>query len=245
MINVVLMAGFGKRFSDAKYKISKPLLPVSDKPMIVRAVESMPKNDKWIFVVRDEHLKEKKVINILKSIAPDVRIMVNPNSTSQLSSALIPKEYYNDEPLFIGACDIGMIYNQEEFRKLIKSGKADVISFSFTKQFNLSKNPQAYGWLKQDKDMRVNGISVKVPISDDPFNDYAITGAFVFKSGKYFIELADEIIKRNIKVNNEYYVDSTIGIACERGDKVVSFPVKLICWGTPAEYEENKNYFKQ
>ena len=241
MINVVLMAGFGKRFSDAGYTQSKPLLPILGKPMIIRAVECMPKNDKWIFVVRDEHLKEKEVFDTLKSVGKDVNVIVNPNSTSQLGSALIPKEHYGDESLFVGACDFGMVYDQAEFKRVIESGEADMVVLSFTGQENLSRNPTAWGWLRQSKDMRISGVSVKVPISETPEKDYAITGSFAFKSGKYFLKLAEEIIKRDIKVKGEYYIDSMIGLACELGHKVVSFPITYIGWGTPTDYEENKN----
>lgn len=243
MINVVLMAGFGKRFADAGYKESKPLLPVSGKPMIVRAAQCMPKNDRWIYVVRDEHVKEKEVVDALKSTGKNVKIMVNPNSTSQLGSAMIPKEYYDKESLFVGACDFGMIYDEKAFKKLMESGTADMVVFSFTGQPNLARKPEAWGWLRQDENMNIKGVSVKVPISDSPQNDYAITGSFAFKSGTYFLELAEEIIKRDIKVKGEYYIDSMIGLACELGHRVVSFPVTYIGWGVPEDYEENKNYF--
>lgn len=239
MVNIVLMAGKGQRFGDAGYKQSKPLIPVSGKPMIIRAVESMPKADKWVFVVRQDHLEEKEVIETLKSVAKDVTVMVDPNPTGQLNSCLVAKQYYdNNEPMFVGACDFGMVYNEAEFKQMINSGQADLISFSFTKQPNLSRNPQAWGWLKQDGQMTIHGVSVKIPISENPFNDYAITGSFAFKSGKYFLALADELIKRDIKVKGEYYIDSMIQLACELGHKVFSFPVKYIGWGVPADYEE-------
>ncbi len=239
MINIVLMAGKGQRFADAGYKQSKPLIPVSGKPMIVRAVESMPKADKWVFVVRQDHLDEKEVIDTLKSVGKDVSILVDPNPTGQLNSCLVAKEYFNnDQPMFIGACDFGMVYDEAKLNHLMDSGQADMVSFSFTKQPNLPRNPQAWGWLKQDSNMDIQGVSVKIPISETPFNDYAITGSFAFKSGKYFLELAVELIKRDIKVKGEYYIDSMIQLACELGHRVKSFPVKYIGWGVPADLEE-------
>ncbi len=239
MINVILMAGKGQRFSEAGYKQSKPLIPVSGKPMIVRAVESMPKADKWVFVVRQEHLEEKEVIDTLKSVAKDVKVLVDPNPTGQLNSCLVTKEYFNNnEPLFVGACDFGMVYDQEKFQQLITSGTADLVSFSFTEQPNLSRNPQAWGWLKQDDQMHISGVSVKIPISKNPYSDYAITGSFAFKSGRYFLNLAEELIKRDIKVKGEFYIDSMIALACELKHNVISFPVKYIGWGVPADYEE-------
>ena len=240
MTNVVLMAGKGQRFADAGYTIAKPLLPVSGKPMILRALECMPPADRWVFVVReDHHAQEKEVIDALRSVSNNTTILVDPNPTGQLNSCLVAKEHYdNDEPLFVGACDFGMVYNAEDYLSVMKRPGVDVVVWSFTGQPNLSRNPQAWGWLKQDAHNKVSGVSVKIPLSDDPFHDFAITGSFSFKSGKYFLELAEELMRRGIKVKNEFYIDSMLGVAIERGDNVVSFPVQYIGWGTPADYEE-------
>ena len=239
MTNVVLMAGSGKRFSDAGYKQSKPLIPVSGKAMIIQAVKSMPKADKWVFVIREEHQKEQEVLDTLKSVAKNVTILVDPKPIGQLNSALVAKKYYNnDEPLFVGACDLGMIWDEKEYNKLMKSN-ADMITWSFTQQPNLTRNPQAWGWLKQDENKKIHGVSVKIPLHEDCFNDFAIVGSFTFKSGKLFLQLAKELIKRGETVKGEYYIDSMIGVAIDQGKKVMSFPVKkYIGWGVPADYEE-------
>lgn len=239
MINVILMAGHGKRFSEAGYKQSKPLIPVSGKPMILQAVKSMPKADKWVFVVREEHMQEKEVIDALKSVAENVSIIIDPNPLGQLNSCLVAKEFYdNDESLFVGACDLGMVWNEQEYSQLINSD-AEMIVWSFTQQPNLTRNPQAWGWLKQNEQKQISGVSVKVPVSSDPFNDFAIVGSFSFKSGKLFLKLADELMRRGETVKGEYYIDSMTQVAVELGHKVMSFPVgKYIGWGVPADYEE-------
>jgi dTDP-glucose pyrophosphorylase len=240
MNNIVLMAGSGKRFSDAGYKQSKPLIPVSGKPMIVQAVKSMPKASAWVFVVRQEHLEEKEVIDTLKHLAKDVTILVDPNPIGQLNSCLVARDRYErEEPMFVGACDLGMVYGERDFKRATQGeGAPDMLVFSFTKQPNLPRNPQAWGWLKQDEGMNISGVSVKVPISDEPYNDYAIVGSFWFKSGVHFQRIADELMRRGITVKGEYYIDSMIGVALDMGYKVKSFPVKYIGWGVPADYEE-------
>ncbi|OGZ53136.1 MAG: hypothetical protein A3B25_03300 [Candidatus Ryanbacteria bacterium RIFCSPLOWO2_01_FULL_48_26] len=242
MTNVVLMAGKGKRFSDAGYTISKSLLPVSGKPMIVRAVECMPPADKWVFVVREDHLKEQDIIEALKSVAKDVIVLVDPNPIGQLNSCLVAKEYYdNGEPVFIGACDFGMRYDLRAYEKLLDSKnpeRPDVIAWSFTEGQNLARNPEMFGWLEQDADGWVRGVSVKVPVSADPFHDFAVTGSFTFASGKAFLKIAEELMRRGIKVKNEFYIDSMLGLAAEMGYRVKSFPVAYASWGTPVDYEE-------
>lgn len=239
MINIVLLAGKGQRFVDAGYTVPKPLLPVRGKPMIIQATKGMPQADKWVFVIKEEHLQEKELLEVLKSVGPDVSMIIDPNPIGQLNSCLVAREYYdNEEPIFIGACDFDMVYDRTAYSDLMHNGDASVISWSFTHHPGLVRNPQAWGWLKQDDQGVISAVSVKVPISDDPFNDFAITGSFSFRSGKEFIHFAEELIRRDMKVKNEFYIDSLIGIALEEKKKVVSFPVEYIGWGTPADYEE-------
>lgn len=238
--NIILMAGKGSRFAEQGYKLSKPLIPVSNKPMIVRAVESMPVAKSWTFVIREDHLDEKDVLDTLKSVSDNVNLIVDENPVGQLNSCLVAKDFYlNDEPMFIGACDLGMVYDKTKFSNLIESDDFDMVVFSFTNQPNLSRNPNAWGWLRVKEDNLISGVSVKVPISDTPEKDFAITGSFAFKSGEIFQKIADELIKREIKVKNEFYIDSMIEVAIDMGYKVVNFPIeKYIGWGTPVDYEE-------
>ena len=41
-VNLIPMAGLGKRFIDKGYKTPKPLILINKKPMFVRAVKSLP-----------------------------------------------------------------------------------------------------------------------------------------------------------------------------------------------------------
>lgn len=242
MVNVVLMAGSGKRFSDAGYTIPKPLLPVLGKPMILQAVQCMPPADRWVFVIREEYLKEEELLETLKSVASNTTVLVDPNPIGQLKSCLVAREHYDaDETVFVGACDFGMTYDLSAYQRLIdphNPTRPSIVSWSFTGQQNLVRNPKAWGWLKQDAGGTISGVSVKVPISDDPLHDYAITGSFTFKSGKDFLTIAEELMRRDIRVNGEFYIDSMLGLGIELGYTAQSFTVTYVGWGTPSDYEE-------
>ena len=47
-------AGLGKRFSDEGYIQPKPLIEVLNKPMILRAVETLPQSPNKVFVIRKD-----------------------------------------------------------------------------------------------------------------------------------------------------------------------------------------------
>jgi NDP-sugar pyrophosphorylase family protein len=75
-INLIPMAGLGKRFENAGYKTPKPLIDINGKPMFVRAVESLPKADKIIFVCLRRHIKKFKLDKIIKSYFPKSIVII-------------------------------------------------------------------------------------------------------------------------------------------------------------------------
>jgi hypothetical protein len=94
-----------------------------------------------------------------------------------------------------------------------------------------------YGWVKNNKNNAVS-ISVKAPISKDPYNDHAIVGTFYFKKVKFFNQALESLIIKGDRINGEYYVDSLMGELIELGLNVKVFEVEdYICWGTPNDYE--------
>ena len=55
----------------------------------------------------------------------------------------------------------------------------------------------------------LSGISIKKPVSDQPMNDHATTGMFGSKVQK-FLELLEEMIFRNDRFDNKFYVDKLL-----------------------------------
>ena len=127
MINLIPMAGKGSRFFEQGYKLSKPLIAVSGTPMIIKVIRDLPKADKWIFIVRQEHL-DSGVDKIIKKEIPDSVFIIDKNPEGQASSCMIAREYLdNYEELFIAACDNGFIYNKDKFKELKSKSDADCI----------------------------------------------------------------------------------------------------------------------
>ncbi len=251
MVNLIPMAGEGKRFSDAGYAMPKPLIEVSGKPMIIRAIESMPKSEKWIFVCREEHIEKYGLEKILTNAVPNCEIITVKNTTQgQLSSCMLAKDVLNaNEEVFIGACDNSMLWDRTKFGALTSDKSIDCALWTFTRQMNLVANPNAWGWVKTDGKNNVSGISVKVPISTDPFNDQAIVGSFWFKSTELFISAAEELIAKNMRTNKEFYIDSIPEVLIAQHKKVVTFTVdKYVGFGTPNDlktYQYWESYFKR
>ncbi|MDI6721042.1 MAG: nucleotidyltransferase [Candidatus Aenigmarchaeota archaeon] len=248
MTNLVPMAGEGRRFSDAGYSTPKPLITVSGEPMIIQAVRGMPASDDWVFVCRKEHIVKYGVDKILRKEIPECRIVIAGKTTEgQASTCLLAKKYIDmNKPLFIGACDNGMVFDGKKWEALTNDESIDAVILTFTRQPNLSRSPLSWGWVEAVGNT-AKRISVKIPVSDDPFNDHAVVGSFWFRSGRIFADAAEEMIRKNIRTNNEFYVDSVLMEIIANGGKVVIFDLEqYIGWGTPAdlkEYEYWENAF--
>jgi len=237
-LTLIPMAGRGSRFANEGYVDPKPLIEVSGKPMIVQAANSLPRSQSHIFVALQDHLDRYPLQKALTSEFPDCKIVpLNEVTEGQaITCGFGLKGVDEDLSLLIAASDNGIIYNREKYQDLINDPNVDAIIFTFRHHVSSRNNPQMYGWVKTSGN-DVEGVSVKVPVSKDPFNDHAIVGTFYFRKVKFFNEALENLVKKNIRVNNEYYVDSMMGILVDLGYKVKVFEVDdYICWGTPDDY---------
>lgn len=237
MANLIPMAGLGSRFSDQGYKLPKPLIPVSGTPMIIKAIREMPESDKWIFVVRKEHVEQYKIDELIKSEIPNaIIISIDYTTEGQAHTCLLAKNYLDpDEPLFIAACDNTSLYNKEKYNELINNPDIDSIVWTFTQRETLKRNPNAWGWYNLEEDNKtIKDISVKVPVSENPYYDHSVVASFYFKKAKDFLDSTNLMIQENHRINNEFYVDSLPNFMKKLGKKSVIFDVDLfICWGKP------------
>ena len=65
-----------------------------------------------------------------------------------------------------------------------------------------------------------------------------MSGTFTFKDTETAKSYISEIVNRNIRVNGEFYVDSAVEVAVERGKNVkADLRPDFIGLGTPEEYE--------
>ncbi len=248
-MNVVIpMAGAGSRFSKEGYSVPKPLIKVDDEHMVIRAVEDLPKGDKYSFILKKEHAEKTNLISTLETRFNNTNIIsIDYLTEGQACTVLLAKDSINNSsPLLVGACDNGMTFDINKFNE--KTSYADALIFTFRKNPTVKRNPKMYGWVQVDKDGKAKKVSVKVPISDNPINDHAVVGSFWFKKGADFVSCSEEMIKFNDRINNEFYIDNCMNYLIKRGLGVYIFEIdKYICWGTPNDlkvYEYWQKFFK-
>ncbi|SCW85532.1 NDP-sugar pyrophosphorylase, includes eIF-2Bgamma, eIF-2Bepsilon, and LPS biosynthesis proteins [Paenibacillus tianmuensis] len=233
---LIPLAGAGSRFVKGNYKDPKPLIPVSGKAMIIQATEGLPAAENHVFVCLKEHLGKYPLAEELKREYSDAKIVsIDQITEGQACTCELGLQDIDLEaPLLIGACDNGMVWDADKYAALINDTEVDAIVFSFRHHVSSQTNPQMYGWIKKDENDFAEKVSVKVPISDDPFNDHAIVGTFYFKKAKYFLAAVKNLYEKNIRVNGEFYVDSCLNEVIANGQKVKVFELEhYVCWGTP------------
>ena len=239
-ITLIPLAGRGSRFAKVGYADPKPLIEVSGKPMIIQAANSLPKTNKYIFVTLREHLDNYPLkAALIKEYTKANITSVNEVTDGQaITCSLGLKDADQSASLLIAATDNGMIYNHAKFQELMNDENVDGIIFTFRQHRSSSQNPEMYGWVKSDNNRDAEKVSIKIPISDNPYEDHAIVGTFWLKKVEYFHLGLKEMLDQNIRVNGEYYVDSLMGELIKLGLNVKVFEVDdYICWGTPDDYE--------
>ena len=238
-ITLLPMAGRGQRFKEEGYKLAKPLLPVSGKPMIVQAFSSLPASSRAVFICQETHLEKSNLENVLKKLTLDSTIIPLKEVTEgqACTCEIGAKEIDDNTPLTISACDTAMVYNRKKFTELIERTDVDVIIWTFKNHPSANNKPEMYGWVKTEGENVVD-VSVKKPLSENPKHDHGIVGTFTFKKSKFFKDALKELYKRNLRINNEFYVDSLFQLLPKMGINCKVFCIDhYICFGTPDEYK--------
>lgn len=236
-INIIPMAGLGSRFSEAGYLLPKALVPVSGNPMLIEAIRLMPKADKWVFIIRQEHINQYAIDKIIKNeISDAVIVSVDKTTEGQASTCMLAVPYVEpDDSIFIAACDNSFLYNNAKYEKLAGDSSVDAIVWTFTKDELLTISPKSWGWVRLNSDGEtIDDMSVKVPVSDTPFSDHAVVATFFFRRAQDFIDAYNLMVQENYRINNEFYVDSLTIFLKKLGKRSVIFDVDLyVGWGKP------------
>lgn len=221
-LNVLIpMAGAGSRFEQAGYTFPKPLIDVNGRPMIQVVVENLNIDANFIFVVRKEHRVKYNLDSVLGLIAPNCKIIETDGLTDGAAcTVLLAKKYIdNDCPLLLANSDQYIEWNSNEFMYKMHEQNLDggILSFEST-------HPK-WSYAKVDKNGYVIEVAEKKPISN-----IATVGVYYWKHGKDFVRFAENMISKNIRVNNEFYVCPVFNEAIINNKKIKTYNIKKM-WG--------------
>ena len=233
-MNVLIpMAGRGSRFATQGYTFPKPLIDVKGKPMIQVVTENLNIKANYTFIVQKEHYEKYSLQHLLNLIAPNCNIVqVDGITEGAACTTLLAKEYIdNDEPLLMANSDQFVEWDSNETLYAFTNGNCDggIITFPAT-------HPK-WSYAKLGDDGYVSEVAEKKPISE-----HATVGIYWWSKGSDYVKYAEQMIEKDIRVNNEYYVGPVFNEAIQDGKKVRIKEIdKEGMWGigTP----EDLNYF--
>lgn len=231
-LNVLIpMAGAGSRFQQQGYTFPKPLIEVNGKPMIEVVVRNLNIEANYIFLVQNEHYEKYNLKYLLNLIAPNCKIVkVDGITQGAACTTLLAKEFIdNDNPLVIANSDQYIDWNSNECMYAFSADDIDGGILTFE-----SSHPK-WSYAKLNDTGFVSEVAEKQVISE-----HATVGVYYWRKGSDYVKFAEQMISKNIRVNNEFYVCPVFNEAIIDNKKIRIKKVEQM-WGigTP----EDLNYF--
>jgi dTDP-glucose pyrophosphorylase len=226
---LIPMAGNGSRFFNAGYKDPKPLIDVDGKPMIQRVVENIEIPGNYIFIVQAEHYKRYNLEVVLTRLVPGCKIIqVDGVTDGAARTALLSKQYIdNQRPLIIANSDQLLDWDSSEFMsQLLEMGSDGNMAL-----FLANEEKWSYAKIKNN---RIVEVAEKVVISNN-----ASTGIYGWTKGSDYVKYAEQMINKNIRVNNEFYICPVYNEAIQDNKRILPiFVDAMYGLGTPEDLEK-------
>ena len=221
-MNVLIpMAGAGSRFEKAGYTFPKPLIDVNGKPMIQLVTENLNVEARHIYIVQQSHYQKYNLQQLLTLISPGcVIVQVDGITEGAACTTLLAKEFINsDEPLVIANSDQVFEWDSNEFMYSMVADEVDggILTFEAT-------HPK-WSFAKLGEHGFVTEVAEKNPISN-----IATAGVYYWRKGSDYVKYAEQMIEKDIRTNNEFYVCPVYNEACNDGQKVKVFHIDRM-WG--------------
>jgi NDP-sugar pyrophosphorylase family protein len=239
MTSIILAAGAGKRVANYS-KTSKPNIPIGNLKLWEYS-KNLARGGSSILITRtavgiEEVTSEE--INVI-----EIEGMTQGQAmTAKIGLKGIPKSdsnpvhiFSSDNVMCAGATDLAM-------KQVII---ADLVVWTVSGYPPAQSAPDQYSWLAVDERGNVQGVVAKSAPSDSK-SAPLIIGNFTFKSSEIAKELIRELENNDVRINGEFYLDSVIETAIQKGLKVTYIEVKsFFAIGTEQEFNTYNYYWKK
>jgi dTDP-glucose pyrophosphorylase len=200
MLNVVIpLAGLGSRFAKAGYSLPKPLIPVHGVPMIRLVIDNVRPTGphRFVFICQRAHTQQFGLRQSLEAWSPGCAVVELDGVTEGAAcTVLTAREFIDsddalmiansDQYVDIAIDDYLRAMTEEDLDGLIMTMWADDPKWSFAR-------------------LDARGL-VDLVVEKEVVSNCATVGIYNFKAGRDFVRAADDMIAKNLRVNNEFYV---------------------------------------
>lgn len=230
------MAGEGSRFAKAGWTTPKPLIELRGVPLFQRAIGSVAiegADMKYSFIVRQEHIDNQHIDQLIKALEPQARIFsVLKTTRGAVETCLVAEDAIGDDDAVV-VMDCDLEFRSQRYNELVAqalslpAADADggaLVSFE-------SENPR-YSFAQVDAEGRVLRTAEKEPISS-----HALCGAYFFGSGKDFKRIAHRLLDDGTCTKPEFYVSLLYNYLLAEGKTVrLATMEEYHSYGTPEEF---------
>lgn len=214
---IIPMAGAGSRFSQAGYQLPKPLIDVAGEPMISRVMDNLGTNHQYWFIVQKAVWAEHSVqlTKAAQKCAMHTFLLTDGLTQGAAETCLLAERMWDpEEPLMIANCDQVQDWDSDHFYDWFLRTPSDgsIITFYSNSIKNSYVKIDNLGWVVEAREKEV-------------ISNLATTGVYVWRKAKYFSKAAHDMISRNIRVNNEFYVCPVYNFNLMMGHKINTYHI--------------------
>jgi len=236
---VIPMAGEGSRFRQAGYTISKPLIPIKGKPMIMWVLDNLRSKIPEVQKRIEYHLiVRSQVMDELKDLSGVVLHPIPSLTDGAACTVLTVREELmkDNNPLLIANSDQYLEWSFDNFLETCVNPGYDGCISTF---YNPDSNDTKWSFAQLDN----NGLVTKVA-EKEYIGPNATTGIYYWQDGSKFVKYVDEMIEKNERVKNEFYVCPVYNYLMRDGGKIrVSDCKKMWGLGIPEDLEKFRKEF--
>ena len=214
------MAGKGSRFTEAGYKDPKPLISVFGRPMIQVVLDNLRPNQdhRFILICQNSHLIEYGFDEFIHQNYPgSITIGIDFYTEGAACTVLLAKEYINsNDSLMIANCDQFVDVSIDQYLREIDRLNLDGLIMTMT------SSDKKWSFVRFNTLGKIVGLVEKEVVSDQ-----ATVGIYNFKKGSDFVWASEQMISKNLRVGNEFYVAPVYNEMISRGDQLGIFNIGL------------------
>jgi dTDP-glucose pyrophosphorylase len=229
--NVLIpMAGLGSRFAEKGYSLPKPLIKIFGKPMIQHVIDSIDIDGNYIFIVQKDHRVKYHLDDVLDEMVPGCSIVeVNGLTDGAARTTLFAKDLINnDTPLVIANSDQVVVWHSFEFTKALTTSDGVLALFK-------AEDPK---WSYS----KINNALISQVAEKKVVSNNANVGIYGWSKGSDYVKYAEQMIDKNIRTNNEFYVAPVYNEAIADGKRFIPYFVEEMHGvGTPEDMNDYIN----
>ena len=223
MINILFpLAGENIYFNGSDYLYPKPLIEISDFPMIQLATEPYRKikgKKRFVFVVNQAECAKYNFDNVLKLLADDscevqITYLNRPTQGALCTCMLAWSKLEKNCPLIIANYDQIVLDDINNYIDYFQSFAADAGTISIE-----SIHPR-WSYVLVEENNQVVEAAEKRPISKN-----AIAGIYYYKDAETFINAAINCIENEASNGGIYYISSSLNQLILSNKKVINLQI--------------------